>query len=118
MARKAAKRQSKTTTSGNDEIRVDRLTAGVDPAVRAANILQLRRARGQANGVERMLEDDRYCADIITQITAARASLQVVAQSLLETHLKTCHHASMGRGGAVADKMYQDLAGIVAQMSK
>ncbi len=118
MARKAAKRPSKSTLSRVEEIRVDRLTAGVDPAVRAANILQLRRARGQAKGVERMLEDDRYCADIITQITAARASLQVVAQSLLESHLRTCRNTTTARGGAVEDKMYQDLMGIVSQMSR
>lgn len=118
MARKAAKRGTKGSPGTHEEIHVDRLAAGVDPAVRAANIRQLRRARGQASGVERMLEDDRYCTDIITQITAARASLQVVAQSLLESHLKTCHSAAISGDGAAADRMYQDLVCMVSQMSR
>lgn len=97
---------------------VDRLAAGIDPAARAANILQLRRARGQVDGIERMIAEDRYCADIIVQITAARASLQVVANSLLEAHLKACHKAAMDNGGAAADLMYQELVGLVSKMTK
>jgi DNA-binding FrmR family transcriptional regulator len=96
----------------------DRVAAGVDPAVRAANSVQLRRARGQIDGIERMLEQDRYCADIITQITAARASLQVVAKSLLEAHLKSCHAQAMKNGGAAADNMYQELVDLVSKMAK
>lgn len=86
--------------------------------MRAANILQLRRARGQVDGIQCMIQGDRYCADIIAQITAARASLQVVANSLLASHLKDCHRAAMSNGGAVADKMYQELVGLVSRMSK
>lgn len=96
----------------------DRLAAGVDPAARAANILQLRRARGQIDGIERMIEDDRYCADIIIQITAARASLQVVANALLQAHLKAAHKAAMNNGGAAADEMYQELVSLVSKMAK
>lgn len=96
----------------------DRRAAGVDPAARAANILQLRRARGQIDGIERMIQQDRYCADIIVQITAARASLQVVAKSLLESHLKACHKAAMNNGGAAADVMYQELVDLVTKMAK
>ncbi len=115
MARKAVS----TKGNGNDEIRsADRLAAGIDPAARAANIRQLRRARGQVDGIERMIEEDRYCADIIVQITAARASLQVVAKSLLESHLKACHAQAVGNGGAVTDRMYQELVDLVAKMSK
>ena len=97
---------------------VDRLAAGTTPAARTANISQLRRARGQIDGIERMILDDRYCADIIIQITAARASLQVVANALLAAHLKQCHNAAMSNGGAVADEMYQELVRLVAKMTK
>ncbi len=96
----------------------ERLAAGIDPAARAANLLQLRRARGQVDGVQRMIEEDRYCADIIVQITAARASLQTVAKALLEAHLKACHKSAMNNGGAAADAMYQELLGLVSTMTK
>jgi len=112
MARKPAKMSASTSRVA------DRLAAGVDPAARAANILQLRRARGQIEGIERMIEGDRYCADIIVQITAARASLQVVARSLLEAQLKASHKAAMNNGGAAADEMYQELVDLVSKMSK
>ncbi len=118
MARKSAKKKTLTHSLASIDDLVDRMSSRVDPTVRAANILQLRRARGQVDGIERMIEQDRYCADIITQITAAKASLQVVANTLLATHLRACHLAAANNGGAVADKMYQELVGLVSKMTR
>ncbi len=95
-----------------------RLAADLDPVARAANLQQIKRAKGQVEGIERMLIDDRYCADIIIQITAARASLLVIARDLLAAHLKACHKAAIGKGAAAADDMYQELVGLVGKMSK
>lgn len=118
MARKTGKTKASRSSRVEVEQFADRQAVGVDPAAKAANILQLRRARGQVDGIERMIEEDRYCADIIVQITAARASLQVVAKDLLTRHLKACHEAAMNNGGAAADKMYQELVGLVVKMAK
>jgi DNA-binding FrmR family transcriptional regulator len=97
---------------------LDRQAAGVDPTAKAANLLQMKRARGQVEGIERMIDQDRYCADIIFQITAARASLQTVARDLLARHLKACHTAAISNGGAAADEMYQELVDLVSKMAK
>ncbi len=118
MARKIAKIKVSRISGAELGRLADRRAVGIDPAARAANLLQLRRARGQVDGIERMIESDRYCADIIVQITAARASLQAVANALLEAHLRACHHAAAGNGGAVADEMYQELVGLVSKMTK
>jgi len=118
MPRKVAKRIASKPARAEQAATANRLAAGTIPAARSANILQLKRARGQIDGIERMLEEDRYCADIIIQITAARASLQVVAKSLLEAHLKACHEAAMANGGAAADKMYQELVDLVSKMAR
>ena len=118
MARKDSKNKTVQDAGAARGGHTDKLAAGIDPAARAANILQLRRARGQVDGIERMLQDDRACAEIIVQIIAARASLQVVANSLLEAHLRACHAAAAGNGGAAVDKMYQELVGLVAKMSR
>jgi len=118
MARKAAKPAASDSSRESDGRFVDRLAAGVDPAARSANLIQLRRAKGQIEGIERMIEQDRYCVDIIVQITAARASLQVVAQSLLESQLKACHMAAATNSGRVADEMYQELVKIVSKMAR
>lgn len=96
----------------------ERLASHQDPSARAANIRQIRRAKGQVEGIERMIEADRYCVDIIMQITAARAALLAVGKSLLEGHLKECHKAAANNGGAAADKMYQELVLLVATMTK
>jgi DNA-binding FrmR family transcriptional regulator len=113
------KAQSASRRSGKGAgVGEGRVSAALDPAAKAANLLQLRRARGQVDGVERMIDGDRYCADIILQITAARASLQAVAKDLLTRHLKACHAAAMKNGGAAADEMYQELVDLVAKMAK
>lgn len=123
MARKTTKskqnvKSKATENSLGDGRFVDRLAVGISPTARTANIAQLRRARGQIDGIERMIQDDRYCADIIIQITAARAALQVVANSLLAAHLKACHDKALGNGGAIADEMYQELVQLVSKMTK
>ena len=51
---------------------------------------RLRRIKGQVGGIEKMVESDRYCIDIVTQITAARAALDQVALRLLEEHTRHC----------------------------
>jgi CsoR family transcriptional regulator, copper-sensing transcriptional repressor len=73
-------------------------------------ISRLRRAEGQVRGVERMVEEDRYCIDVLTQIGAVQAALDKVALGLLDGHARHCvidgddakkdeHHRAAGRGG-------------------
>ncbi len=95
-----------------------RAVARSGSAATAASVAQLRRAKGQVEGVERMIKDGRYCADIIVQIIAARASLQAVAKALLKDHLRSCHIAAIKNGGAAADAMYQELLDLVSKMAK
>lgn len=118
MARSDATKKPSKTSPSQSELTADRRAVGIDPTARAANVLQLRRAKGQIEGIERMLNEDRYCADIINQIIAARASLQVVAKSLLEAHLKHCHSIAINNGGAPADQMYQELVDLVGRLAK
>jgi CsoR family transcriptional regulator, copper-sensing transcriptional repressor len=94
------------------------MAAGNDPGAKAANLLHMRRIAGQVEGIQRMIDEERYCADIIVQITAVRASLQAVAKSLLGEHLRTCHTAAIRNGGAAADAMYQELVDLVSKMSR
>lgn len=118
MGRKAAKATGSKIVSGADGHGGDRPAVKIDSAARAANILRVRRAKGQVEGIERMIEADRYCADIITQITAARASLQAVAKALLKSHMDACHAAASKNGGATVDRMYQELVGLASKMMR
>jgi len=53
-------------------------------------LARLRRVEGQVRGIQRMVEDDKYCIDILTQVSAATKALQAVALGLLEDHLAGC----------------------------
>src|SRR6266436_578225 len=59
-------------------------------------LTRLRRIEGQVRGLEKMVEDDKYCIDILTQVSAATRALQSVALGLLEDHLGHCVHAVSG----------------------
>ena len=66
-------------------------TANPGYAVSKKQLLnRLRRIRGQVDGVERMIEEDRYCIDVLTQISAAQAALDKVALGLLDDHTRHC----------------------------
>ena len=91
---------------------------GVDPQLKAANLRQLKRIEGQVRGIARMVEDDRYCADIVTQIAAARQSLHAVSRNLLANHLRHCATAAMREPGQAHDAMVAELLDLVSKLSK
>ena len=64
---------------------------------------RLRRIEGQVRGIQRMVDDDTYCIDILTQISAATKALEAVALGLLEGHLRHCVHDAIAAGGAEGD---------------
>ncbi|GAA2390390.1 metal-sensitive transcriptional regulator [Dactylosporangium sp. NPDC051485] len=68
---------------------------------------RLRRIEGQVRGVEKMVEDDRYCIDVLTQISAIQAALDKVALGLLDDHARHCMHhgAEEGKGEEMATEM-------------
>ena len=61
---------------------------------------RLNRARGQVDGVVRMIESERYCVDILTQLRAVRAALLKVEQEVLQTHLRACLVDAVASGDA------------------
>ncbi|MGH3661136.1 MAG: metal-sensitive transcriptional regulator [Micromonosporaceae bacterium] len=77
---------------------------------------RLKRIEGQVRGVERMVDDDRYCIDVLTQISAIQAALDKVALGLLDGHARHCmkEGASEGR----ADEMAGEMMSAVARLMK
>lgn len=118
MARKSPKPGGSATSESAIESSTGRPAVGVNPAARAAHVKHLRRVKGQVEGIERMIASDRYCADVIIQITAARASLLSVAKALLAEHLKACHLRAIRDGETDVDDMYQELVDLVGKMAK
>jgi DNA-binding FrmR family transcriptional regulator len=67
-----------------------RSASGVCDEERAANLARLRRIEGQVRGIAQMVENDRYCVDVLTQIAAAQSALRSVGKELMRHHLKHC----------------------------
>ena len=75
---------------------------------------RLRRIEGQVGGIERMVEDDRYCIDVVTQITAVQAALDKVALGLLDDH---AHHCIVGgKAGGEPDELTDELMAAVGRL--
>ncbi len=66
------------------------IVQGMDDKIRKSSLARLARIEGQVRGVARMIEDERYCIDVLTQIRAVRAALDKVEQETLSDHLKHC----------------------------
>jgi CsoR family transcriptional regulator, copper-sensing transcriptional repressor len=84
--------------------------AGVDPDLKIANRKRLRRIEGQVRGLQRMLEDDRYCPDIIVQVASVQEALRGVARNLMRNHLKHCAAQVLRSGDKKkSEEMYDEL---------
>jgi len=77
---------------------------------------RLRRVEGQVRGIAKMVEDDKYCIDILTQVSAATRALQGVALALLEEHMGTCVVDAARAGGDEADAKVKEAADAIARL--
>jgi CsoR family transcriptional regulator, copper-sensing transcriptional repressor len=87
----------------------DRHALAVDPEVRARNLRRLRRIEGQVRGLQRMVEEERYCADVMTQISSVHEALRAVGRELMRNHLRHCAATAIQEGGEEAEAMYDEL---------
>ncbi len=86
----------------------------MDPAIKASNLKRLRRIEGQVRGLHKMVDEDRYCPDIIVQVAAAQEALRGVARELMRNHLHHCAHQALHEGtGAEAEAMYNELLDLI-----
>ena len=90
-----------------------RQAVGVSAATKAANLRRLRRIEGQVRGLQAMVEQDRYCADIIAQVSAVQAALRGVARELMRHHLTHCAAEALAQGDAAADAMTGELLDVI-----
>lgn len=77
---------------------------------------RLRRAEGQVRGVHRMVENDEYCIDILTQVSAATKALERVALALLDDHLRHCVASAASEGGVAASEKLHEASQAIARL--
>jgi CsoR family transcriptional regulator, copper-sensing transcriptional repressor len=91
-----------------------RKAIGVDPEIKASNLRRLNRIEGQVRGIQRMVEEDRYCADILMQVSSAQEALRAVARSLMRNHLAHCaSHAIQTGSEEEKEAMYDELLDMI-----
>ena len=80
-----------------------RKAVAVDAAAKERNLARLKRIEGQVRGVHKMVEEDRYCADIVGQLSAIHEALRAVGRELMRNHLRHCAADALKSGGHEAD---------------
>jgi DNA-binding FrmR family transcriptional regulator len=78
---------------------------------------RLRRIEGQVRGIQRMIDDDKYCIDILTQVSSVTAALKAVGIGLLDGHVRTCVRESLESHGPDGDAKVDELVAAVARFT-
>lgn len=95
-----------------------RKAVGVDAVAKERNLKRLRRIEGQVRGLQKMVDDDRYCADIMTQISSVHEALRAVGRELMRNHLRHCASSAISAGGAEGEAMYDELVDMMYKHSR
>ena len=95
-----------------------RKAVAVDPAAKDRNLKRLRRIEGQVRGLQKMVEEDRYCADVMTQISSVHEALRAVGRELMRNHLRHCASSAIRSEGVEADAMYDELLDLMYKHSR
>lgn len=85
---------------------------------KTAYLNRLRRIEGQARGLQRMVEEDKYCIDILTQVAAMTKALQSVSLGLLDDHLRHCVVDAVAAGGPDAEAKLTEASAAIARLVK
>jgi DNA-binding FrmR family transcriptional regulator len=88
----------------------ERKAVAVDPEVKMTNLHRLRRIEGQVRGLQKMVGEERYCADILVQVASVEEALRSVSRELMRNHLRHCASKAIRKGTkAEAEAMYGEL---------
>ncbi|MDB4884312.1 MAG: hypothetical protein JWL95_3078 [Gemmatimonadetes bacterium] len=101
-----------------DDASADRKALAVDPDAKERNVKRLRRIEGQVRGLQKMVDEDRNCADILTQISSVHEALRSVGRELMRNHLKHCATAAIAASGEDAERMYDELVDMMHKHSR
>ena len=87
----------------------NRKAVAVDADAKERNLKRLRRIEGQVRGLQKMVEEERYCADIMPQISSVQEALRAVGRELMRNHLKHCALSAIESSPEEAENMYDEL---------
>jgi CsoR family transcriptional regulator, copper-sensing transcriptional repressor len=99
----------KTTTSKGEP---PRHALAVEPELKASNLLRLRRIEGQVRGLHKMVEEDRYCPDILIQVASVQEALKSVSRELVRNHLSHCARRALQGSDEQAQAAVEELVAV------
>jgi CsoR family transcriptional regulator, copper-sensing transcriptional repressor len=79
---------------------------------------RLRRIEGQVRGLQRMIDEDRYCIDVLTQISSATRALQSIAMTMLDDHVRHCVRDAIDQGPETADEKIEEALAVIGRLVK
>ncbi|HKK09136.1 MAG TPA: metal-sensitive transcriptional regulator [Gemmatimonadota bacterium] len=95
-----------------------RKAVGVDPDLKEGALRRLSRIEGQVRGLQRMVREERYCADVLTQISSVHEALRSVGRELMRNHLAYCATQAIQAGGEEAQAMYDELVDLMYRYAR
>ena len=107
-----------TCGCGVQDVGPGRRAIAGDQDLKDRNLKRLRRIEGQVRGLQKMMEEDRYCADVMTQISSVQEALRGVGRELMRNHLKHCASAATRAGDDEAEAMYDELVDLMFTHSR
>ena len=111
--------ETQTADCGCDvQAHAGRKAVAVDPGIKDRNLKRLRRIEGQVRGLHKMVEEDRYCADVMTQIASVHEALRSVGRELMRNHLRHCATAAIKAGPDTAESMYDELIDVMYRSAR
>src|ERR1700730_3490935 len=110
MAERKPARTANAVACGCAKRPQTRKALAVDPEIKSSNLKRLRRIEGQVRGLQRLVTEERYCADILVQISSVQEALQSVGRALMRNHLRHCaSQAIRDTAPGRAEAMYEEL---------
>ncbi len=114
MSARRAERNRQAATCGCGAHEKSWKALAVDPEIKSSNLKRLRRIEGQVRGLQRLVQEDRYCADILVQISSAQEALRSVGRALMKNHLRHCvSEAIRDTAPGRAEAMYEELLNLM-----
>jgi DNA-binding FrmR family transcriptional regulator len=108
-----------TAACGCEASSAPRKAVSVDPEIKVSNLKRLRRIEGQIRGLQKMVEQERYCSDILLQVSSVQEALRGVSQALLRNHLRHCATAALTSSKpADNENMYAELVALFSKFAR
>lgn len=95
-----------------------RHASAVDADIKKRNLARLRRIEGQVRGLQKMVDDERWCADVLTQVASVQEALRGVSRELMRNHLKHCAAAAARGESGDADAVYDELVELMFRYAR